>query len=85
MKHPRLEGLIEVPDAAVNGHMLSGWRVTDPPPRPTPLEGQWDGMDPDAVSTLERDMPEGDSPGAKYAAAVEARPDIKSELDGKEK
>lgn len=77
MKHPQLEALIEVPDAAVNGHLISGWRVTDPPPRPVLIDEE--------VELTPVEAPETAEPGAKYAAAVEARPDIKSELDGKEK
>lgn len=41
MKHPQLpEGqLIEVPDAAVDGHRRSGWEITDQPrPKPTAAE-----------------------------------------------
>jgi len=43
MKHPNLEDLIEVPDAAVPGHMLSGWRITEPPPRPKTADELIDG------------------------------------------
>lgn len=40
MKHETLpDRLIEVPEAAVTGHELSGWRVTDPPP-PPPVEDE---------------------------------------------
>ena len=92
MKHPQLpdDQLICQPAEAAAGHRTSGWQETDPPPPEEPLEGPWGEMDPAAISTLDRDDPEPEPerepvPGAKYAAAVEARPDIKSELDGKEK
>jgi len=87
MMHPQLpaDQLICQPAEAAAGHRQSGWQETDPPPPDEPLEGPWGEMDPETVSALERDMPAGDVPGAKYAAAVESRPDIKSELDGKEK
>jgi hypothetical protein len=77
MKHPNIEDLIEVPDAAVPGHMLSGWRITDPPPRPKTADELIEEAQAGAEPVLE--------PGAKYAAAVESRPENQSAEDGKEK
>lgn len=79
MKHPNLEALVEVPDAAVPGHMLSGWRITEPPPRPKTA----DELIEDAAAQTEAEpAPE---LGAKYAAAVESRPENQPAEDGKEK
>ena len=88
MLHPQLpaDQLICQPAEAVNGHRTSGWQVTDPPPPDEDIEGPWGEMDPGTVSTLQRDVPDDAAePGAKYEAAIKSRPDIKSELDGKEK
>lgn len=79
MKHPKLEALIEVPDAAVPGHMLSGWRITEPPPRPKTADELIEEAQTQTGST---DVVE---PGAKYAAAVESRPENQSADHGKEK
>jgi hypothetical protein len=70
MRHPVTEAVIELPDAAVDGHRLSGWRETDPPSPPAVLT---DDTEPEV------------EPGAKYAAAVESRPENQSAEDGKEK
>jgi hypothetical protein len=82
MNHPQLpaDQLICQPEEAAIGHRTSGWQVTDPPPPDEVLEGPW------GASDLEPNEPERElAPGAKYEAAVESRPDIKSALDGKEK
>lgn len=72
MKHPVTDAVIELPDAAVAGHRLSGWQEIDQPPPPAvPIE------DTEVDPELE--------PGAKYAAAVESRPENQSDEDGKEK
>jgi hypothetical protein len=79
MKHPQLpdDQLICQPADAAAGHRTSGWQETDAPPPDEPIEGPWGETEMEAGS----DLP----PGAKYEAAVESRPDIKSALDGKEK
>lgn len=71
MKHPVTEAVIEVPDAAVNGHMLSGWRVTDPPPPPViPDENA-----PEILGTQ-----------TEVEAGLESRPQVTDTVrDGKEK
>lgn len=74
MRHPVTEAVIELPDAAVDGHRLSGWRETDPPSPPAVLT---EDTEPEPELEVE--------PGAKYAAAVESRPENQSAEDGKEK
>jgi hypothetical protein len=79
MKHPQLpdDQLICQPEEAAAGHRTSGWQETDPPPPDEDIEGPWGVAGPEPEPEL--------APGAKYEAAVESRPDIKSALDGKEK
>lgn len=78
MQHPQLppDQLICEPVESRIGLELCGWRITDPPPPPELLEEPMML----AGSETEDEPP----PGAKYAAAVESRPENQPAQDGKE-
>jgi len=97
MDHPTLpDALIQVPEQAVDGHMRSGWLVTDPPPLPE-LANEAGDADQDTEAGLpdlntpmgpvtDNSLPKSSQFDSFTAAPIfpERRPETPTEADGEE-